>query len=118
MSPEEYAKAVVEALEFKGKFDLGLDHRSNWKYGKKEINYLVLSWRINKHISIPLMFTELDKAGNSNTAERLDLLERFNKIFGFDRIKSLVADREFIGAKRFKELHKNKRLSQKYFILA
>jgi hypothetical protein len=106
LSPEEYAKAVVETLEFKGKFDLSLD-RSNWKYGKKEINYLVLSWRINRHISIPLMFIELDKAGNSNTAERLDLLEKFNKIFGFDRIKSLAADREFIGKKWFKELHKN-----------
>jgi Transposase DDE domain len=105
LSPEEYAKAVVETLGFKGKFDLSLD-RSNWKYGKKEINYLVLSWRINRHISIPLMFIELDKAGNSNTAERLDLLEKFNKIFGFDRIRSLAADREFIGKKWFKELHK------------
>jgi hypothetical protein len=55
LSPEEYAKAVVETLGFKGKFDLSRD-RSNWKYGKKEINYLVLSWRINKYISIPLMF--------------------------------------------------------------
>jgi hypothetical protein len=106
LSPEEYAKAVVQTLEFKGKFDLGLD-RSNWKYGKKEINYLVLSWRINRHISIPLMFVELDKAGNSNTDERLDLLEKFKKIFGFERIKSLAADREFIGGKWFKELHKH-----------
>ena len=106
LSPEEYAKAVVDTLGFKGKFDLSLD-RSNWKYGKKEINYLVLSWRINRHISIPLMFMELDKAGNSNTAERLDLLEKFNKIFGFKRIKSLAADREFIGTKWFKELHKH-----------
>jgi hypothetical protein len=106
LSPEEYAKAVVETLGFKGKFDLSLD-RSNWKYGKKEINYLVLSWRINRHISIPLMFIELDKAGNSNTDERLNLLEKFSKIFGFDRIKSLAADREFIGKKWFKELHKH-----------
>ena len=53
------------------------------------------------------MFMELDKAGNSNTAERLDLLEKFNKIFGFKRIKSLAADREFIGTKWFKELHKH-----------
>jgi hypothetical protein len=106
LSLEEYAKATVEILGFKGKFDLSLD-RSNWKYGKKEINYLVLSWRINRHISIPLMFTELDKAGNSNTDERLDLLEKFNKIFGFDRIKSLAADREFIGKKWFNELHKH-----------
>lgn len=34
LSPEEYAKAVVEMLGFKGRFDFSLD-RSNWKYGKK-----------------------------------------------------------------------------------
>ena len=106
LSPEEYAKAVVETLGFKGKFDLSLD-RSHWKYGNKEINYPVLSWRINRHISIPLMFIELDKAGNSNTDERLELLEKFNRNFGFDRIKSLAADREFMGKKWFKELHKH-----------
>lgn len=53
------------------------------------------------------MFVDLDKAGNSNTAERLDLLETFNEVFGFHRIKSLAADREFIGEKWFKELNKN-----------
>jgi len=54
------------------------------------------------------MFIELDKAGNSNTQERIDLLEDFNEIFGFDRIKSLMADREFIGKKWFRMLDKNK----------
>ncbi len=54
------------------------------------------------------MFVELDKAGNSNTQERIDLLEDFNEIFGFDRIKSLMADREFIGKKWFRMLDKNK----------
>jgi len=54
------------------------------------------------------MFVDLDKAGNSNTAERLDLLEVFNDVFGFHRIKSLMADREFIGKKWFKTLNENK----------
>ena len=107
MSHKDYAKAVVELLGFKRKFDLALD-RSNWKFGNKDTNYLVLSWRISKKISIPLMFVELDKAGNSNTQERIDLLEDFNEIFGFDRIKSLMADREFVGKKWFQMLDKNK----------
>ena len=51
---------------------------------------------------------DLDKAGNSNTTERLDLLEEFNEVFGFHRIKSLMADREFVGKKWFKALQKNK----------
>lgn len=107
MAIEDYAKAIVELLAFKRKFDLCLD-RSNWKFGDKDINYLVLSWRINKKISIPLLFVDLDKAGNSNTAERIDLLEEFNKIFGFHRINSLMADREFISKKWFQMLGKNK----------
>jgi hypothetical protein len=82
--------------------------RTNWKFGDKNINYLVLSWRINKKISLPLFFVDLDKAGNSNTSERIDLLEEFNEVFGFDRIKSLMADREFVGKKWFKALHNNK----------
>ena len=76
-------------LQFKGKFDLCLD-RSNWKFGEKDINYLVLSWRINKKISLPPLFVDLDKAGNSNTIERIDLLEEFNEVFGFNRIKSAM----------------------------
>jgi Transposase DDE domain len=63
---------------------------------------------VNKAISLPLLFVELNKSGNSNTAERLDLLESFNEIFGFHRIKSLTADREFVGKKWFQMLNKNK----------
>jgi hypothetical protein len=107
LSPNDYATAIVGLLGFKGKFDLCLD-RTNWKFGNKDINYLVLSWRINKKISLPLLFVDLNKAGNSNTAERIDLLEVFNGIFGFHRIKSLMADREFVGKKWFKMLNKTK----------
>jgi hypothetical protein len=72
------------------------------------VNYLVLSWRINKTTSLPLFFVELDKAGNSRTADRIDLLEAFNTVFGFHRIKSLTADREFVGETWFEMLNKNK----------
>lgn len=97
----------MDLLGFKRKFDLCLD-RTNWKFGDKDINYLVLSWRINKKISLSLLFVDLDKAGNSNTAERLDLLKEFDEVFGFPRIKSLMADREFIGQKWFKMLEEHK----------
>ena len=53
------------------------------------------------------MFVELDKAGNSNTSEHIDLLKKFDKVFGFHRIKSLMADREFIGQKWFQMLEEN-----------
>jgi hypothetical protein len=98
LSCEQGAKALVDILQFEGKFDLCLD-RSNWQFGTKNINYLVLSWQISKDLSVPLLFVDLDKAGNSNTNERIDLLEIFDRIFGCSRIKTLLADREFIGEK-------------------
>lgn len=101
---KEYATALVGILDFKGKFDLCLD-RSNWKFGKTHINYLVLSWRISKDLSLPLFFVDLDKAGNSSTQERLDLLELFTKVFGTERINSLMADREFVGNQWFETLN-------------
>jgi len=52
------------------------------------------------------MFVELDKEGNSNTTERLDLLKDFEEVFGFDRMNSLIADREFVGNRWFKTLNK------------
>jgi hypothetical protein len=100
-----FALSVVEFFKFKGKFALCLD-RTNWKFGTKKINYLVLSWRLSRHVSIPLFAVELDKGGNSNTKERIDLLERFHQVFGFDRIQSLMADREFVGVAWLKALVK------------
>jgi len=97
------ALAMISLLKFTGNFDLCLD-RTNWKFGQKNINYLVLSWRVNSQVSLPLLAVELDKAGNSNTQERVDLLEQFGELFGFERIKSLLADREFIGEVWYKKL--------------
>ena len=94
---------LTAMLDFEGQFDLCLD-RSNWEFGEKKINYLVLSWRISAELSLPLFFVELDKEGNSNTAERLDLIEKFIEILGIERIKSLKADREFVGEKWFQHL--------------
>lgn len=98
LNPAEYAAAIVKLLKFEGQFSLCLD-RTNWKFGDKNINYLVLSWRVNKLISLPLFFSELDKAGNSNAAERADLLDQFEAVFGTDRIHALKGDRAFIGLK-------------------
>ena len=96
LTAKMYAKALVDLLGFKGNFKLRLG-RTNWKFGKKDINYLVLSWQVSKTISFPLLFTELDKAGNSNAQERIDLIQMFIDLFGVERIEELVADREFIG---------------------
>lgn len=78
-----------------GSWNLTLD-RTNWKFGKVEINFLILGIAHGGR-ALPVMWTVLDKAGNSDTSERIALLHRFLKLFGRDRIKALLADREFVG---------------------
>lgn len=41
----------------------------------------------------------LDKKGNSNSRERIDLLEEFFEVFPEAKVDYLTAEREFIGAK-------------------
>ena len=45
--------------------------------------------------------TLLNKRGNSDTKERIVLIQRFIAIFGKDRIVNVFADREFIGEQWF-----------------
>lgn len=74
--------------------------RTNWKYGKMNINILTLGVAY-KGSAIPLLWIPLLKRGNSNTSERIDIVKRFMKIFGVGIIECLTADREFIGKKWF-----------------
>jgi hypothetical protein len=71
--------------------------RTNWEYGKKHINILMLAV-VYKGIAIPVYWMLLNnKKGNSKTFERVALLNRFIKLFGKDKILGVLGDREFIG---------------------
>ena len=94
--PADIARALVEICQLKGTLDLAID-RTNWKFGCIDINLLVLAVVISKNFSIPLFWKALPKKGNSNTRERIDILQLFVNTFGIERIGSLMADREFIG---------------------
>ncbi len=74
---------------------LSLD-RTNWKFGKVNINILMLGVTY-KGVAFPLLFTMLDKRGNSNWKERTQLIDRFIRLFGVECIDSLVADRESVA---------------------
>jgi len=63
-----------------GSWVLALD-RTNWQWGKKNINVLMLSI-VAEGTAIPLMWTFLNKQGASNTSERIELIERFIEQFG------------------------------------
>lgn len=81
--------------------------RTNWQWGKKNINILMLSITY-KGIAIPLFWSLLDKKGNSNTNERIAIMDRFITQFGKDNIAGLLADREFIGSDWFMWLKKER----------
>jgi len=90
-----FVMALFLFMEGEGYY-LTLD-RTNWKYGKKHINILMLAV-VYKGIAIPVYWMLLNnKKGNSKTVERVALLNRFIKLFGKDKILGVLGDREFIG---------------------
>ena len=74
--------------------------RTNWKFGKRNINILVLTFVING-VAIPVYWKVFAKRGNSSTGERIALLKRFIATFGKQRIQGILGDREFIGGEWF-----------------
>ena len=95
----EFAHAVLRCLNVPEPWTLSLD-RTNWQLGRSNINFLVLGV-VYRGIAFPLLWTLLDKKGNSNTDERIELFESFLSQFPTQAIDCLVADREFIGADWF-----------------
>lgn len=68
--------------------------------GRVDINILLLSlvWR---NIVFPLVWFVLPHAGNSDTPERITMLEIFLALFGIPNIQCLLGDPEFVGKKWF-----------------
>ena len=77
--------------------------RTNWKWGKSHINILVLSIE-HLGIGIPIFWTVLRKGGTSSTKDRTKILKRVIKAIGAEKIRVLLADREFIGEEWFRFL--------------
>lgn len=96
------AKFIAVLLPLKGLWTLTMD-RTNWKFGKLNINILTLGIAY-KGIAFPIIWVLLPKRGNSNTKERKQLIDRFIKIFSVKIIRCLTADREFIGKEWFSYL--------------
>jgi hypothetical protein len=77
--------------------------RTNWKWGKTHINILVLSIE-HLGIGIPIFWTVFNKGGNASRNDRMKIMKRVIKAIGKDKIRVLLADREFIGEKWFRFL--------------
>ena len=89
-----------------GQIHISID-RTNWKFKGQNINFLTIT-AYCKGVGVPLFFELLDKKGNSNTQEREELLKKLFRVIPPRKISSFCADREFIGAKWYKFLKKNK----------
>ena len=97
------ARLIFRLLPHEPPYRLAMD-RTNWKFGELNINVLVIAV-IYHGLSFPLIFKLLPKAGNSNTDERIELIERFISLFGIQSLGCLTADREFVGEKWIKYLN-------------
>lgn len=100
------ARLIFGLLPDKENLKLSID-RTNWQFGQTDINIFMLGV-VYKGLAFPLLFKMLDKRGNSNSQERIDLVGRFIRLFGTGCIGSLMADREFVGDQWIKYLNDNR----------
>jgi len=87
-----------------GKRYLTID-RTNWQWGKSSINILTLAIAF-KGIAIPIYWELIDTKGNSDTFQRIALIQKFINSFGKECIAGLLADREFLGNDWFSWLNR------------
>ncbi len=81
--------------------------RTNWQFGRFDINILVIAIA-HRGVAFPVVWTFLDKPGNSSSDERIKLLQRCFELIKPGDIAFFLADREFIGATWFNYLHKRR----------
>ena len=99
------ARLVVHMLNLERPKFLALD-RTNWKLGSHDINILMLAI-VTRRFRVPLLFTLLPHQGSSDTASRIELMQRYLTLFPAASIRCLFADREFIGAEWMNFLNEN-----------
>lgn len=96
------ARLLMAIMPFKGPYQLSLD-RTNWKFADVNFNILCLAV-VADGVALPILWTMLDKQGNSDQQERRQLIIRYINLFGIQTIDCIMADREFVGEKWFKFL--------------
>ena len=89
------ARLIFALLPHEPPYSIAID-RTNWKFGQTDINILVLAI-VYKGVAFPILFKLMPKRGNSNTTERIQIINHYIRLFGKKSILYLVADREFIG---------------------
>ena len=70
----QIAQVALALLASKSDFIIAID-QSNWKFEPLEINIL-LAAVVYRATAFPLLWMLIDKKGNSNTTERIQLMEQ------------------------------------------
>jgi hypothetical protein len=89
------ARLIFKMLPYEPPYRLAMD-RTNWQFGQTDINVLTLAI-VYQGVAFPVLILMLDKRGNSNTPERIKIMNRYIRLFGHETIDCLLADREFVG---------------------
>ena len=92
---KSFATLMLALLPVKDKLVVTLD-RTTWELGSNCVNILLLG-AAYRGLAFPLMWVLLDKKGNSDTGERLALLDTLLALVKAERIEAIVADHEFTG---------------------
>jgi hypothetical protein len=100
------AKMIFKMLPHKPPYRLAMD-RTNWKFGQTNINVLTLAI-VYQGVAFPVLISMLDKRGNSHTQERIAIIERYIRLFGYQTIDCLLGDREFVGEQWIDYLNHNR----------
>lgn len=99
----EFVAIFLLSLMPKKKLRICID-RTEWDFGLCQVNILMVLVG-QDDFYIPFYWELLDNnSGNSNTEDRIVLLEKVLNVIPVERISLLVADREFIGHKWLKFL--------------
>jgi hypothetical protein len=74
--------------------------RANLKLGRLKINIFVVGI-VHKTVAFPIVLISLRKQGNSNTAERNNIINQFIDIFGIIKFNIVTAEHKFIDQLSF-----------------
>lgn len=99
LSYDLVVQLILHLLPIKSGFTISID-RTNWKLGKFNINILTAGI-IHQGVAFPISWHLLSKRGNSNTKERIHLMEQVLTRIHKSQIHVVVANREFIGQEWF-----------------
>jgi hypothetical protein len=89
------AKLIVALMNIPQPWVLSID-RTEWSFGQTRFNIFLLGV-VHQGVAYPLVWTMLPKKGNSNSDERMDLIDKFREVFPDAEIAYICGDREFIG---------------------